>query len=1401
MFKARMFKARCFQINLIKPLLLLIATCAALLGAAGCFGVHDSENADAAASHIDASDITRSETDTYENMTAAAAQRAFYIGLTMCVLASMIIVMLVMLILNNMKRNQYKSRLLTMSTMYSAVPDMIISKDLRFAYTSCNSNYEAFVGIDESEIIGKTAPEIEGLVERLPDDFNYADQKVISDKKTVKTRGWFIFPDGTKKFCETVKTPIIRSDKVIGILGVIRDITELKTTMDMTEREFESVMLMLDSTPLACNLWDKDLKLLDCNEEAVRLFGMIDKQDYIEHYHDRLTPERQPNGIFSDIYAKEHIKKALMHGKSVFEYTYQSAEGELIPTEVTFVRNSDETNDYVVSSYIRDLRESKRMLDELDRQNMLLGSANHISEILLEPDLENFNDSLLKAMEIIGKALDVQRVTIWKNYIKDGIAHSLLTHEWVDNVPRQDPSGSDIPYGNSPWHKTLLSGECIKGLVRDMEPSRKNALKDRGILSLFVMPVFVHDNYWGFVGFDDCVNERIFTENEEKIMRSAGLMVVNTFFRHDVTLDLVDTMDQLAAAVKEANEANRIKTNSLNALEKILNSIDTLIYVTIPETHEILFMNDSMKRHYGIEGDPTGKICFEVLQEGMTGKCEFCPCRKLDEDPDRIITWEEHSTLTNRIYSNVDRYISWINGQKVHIQNSVDITELVAAKEQAEQGNRAKSAFLAHMSHEIRTPMNAIIGMTELALREENPNDLREHVLTVKQASSNMLSIINDILDFSRIEAGNLKIITKDYLFSSLLNDVINIIRMKIIDSPVRFAVNADCNIPNSLIGDEVRIRQILINLLGNAVKYTDKGFVLFNAYCETTENDLGSDTTTLIMEISDSGRGIKPEHVERLFGEYVQIDDERRHGIEGVGLGLTITKSLVKAMYGTIQVESEYGKGSKFIVKLPQKVSSNDKLAAIDNPESKKVLIYERREIYSDSIHSAIENMKGYCTVISDEVELEETITNNTFNFIFTSYTLYERSKDIFIKSKDNARIVLLAEFGEKIPERGLSVLSMPVYSMAIANILNNISDSYLYSEINEAVVRFTAPGAKVLVVDDINTNLRVAKGLLTPYQMQIDLCSSGMEAIAAVQSKDYDIIFMDHRMPEMDGMEATARIRALSDGDEKYFTNVPIVALTANAVSGTREMFLENGFDEYLSKPIDTVKLNSVLDKFIPKKKQRGLSETSSIILPQIELEIKPPVAIKGINVNKGIAVSAGSLTNYMETLSMFFEDGTERAEQLKEYIASGDMESYTTCVHALKSAAKNIGAEELSKLAYNLEYASKHGDTAFVNKSNGLFLDDLNELLVRIKQAVSSSHNGTEPTDMNLLKPGLTALAKALEEMDAGAINSAINELHKNARNEKIAEAVRGISAKILMSEYNEAAESVKKLLAES
>ena len=430
--------------------------------------------------------------------------------------------------------------------------------------------------------------------------------------------------------------------------------------------------------------------------------------------------------------------------------------------------------------------------------------------------------------------------------------------------------------------------------------------------------------------------------------------------------------------------------------------------------------------------------------------------------PDSIDDYMNHVTVVFLVMLGVMALILIIFNGFI----AIFLRSLRRVMDSLETTSRYKSEFLARMSHEIRTPMNAILGMSELALHEKELDSTHDHVRTIKRSGINLLSIINDILDFSKIESGKLEIVPVDYLFSPMIHDVVNVIKIKIQEAELEFRVNIDSGIPKALFGDEVRIRQVLLNILSNAAKYTPSGFVSLSA--KGTVVDDGH--VTLTFDVTDSGRGIKEEDIKKLFDDFVQFDILGNKGIAGTGLGLAITQSLVSAMGGHISVRSECGKGSTFTITLPQEIS--------------------HREMF------------------------------DTF-----------RSK-LIIK----------------------------------------------------------APMAHVLIVDDVMINRTVIKGLLAMYMIQVDMCADGAEAVKAVQEKEYDLVFMDHMMPGMDGVEATTAIRSLA-GDR--FQKLPIVALTANAISGAREEFLANGFSDYLSKPIDRKILNTILERWLPAEKQERLSD----------------------------------------------------------------------------------------------------------------------------------------------------------------------------------------------------------------
>jgi CheY-like chemotaxis protein len=653
-------------------------------------------------------------------------------------------------------------------------------------------------------------------------------------------------------------------------------------------------------------------------------------------------------------------------------------------------------------------------------------------------------------------------------------------------------------------------------------------------------------------------------------------------------------------------------------------------------------------------------------------------------------------------------------------------------------------------------------------------------------------------------------------------------------EKPIRFYTNIDGHIPNNLIGDEIRLRQILLNLLSNAAKYTDKGHISLSI----TVQKRVENRVFLEIAITDTGNGMKSEDLEKLFDDFVQVDTKKNRNIEGTGLGLAITKKLCQAMGGDIRVKSEYGKGSEFKFAIPQGIDSDAAFALVDEPGKKKVLVYEGRGVYAWSLCWSLENLGVPYFMTTTLEDFSKALLREEWHYIFSGYGLMERIKPLIdqtvFPSGKKPPLALMVEWENEAQIPNVRFISLPVQSLSIANVLNGKADTRDYfSSPNSGLIRFTYPHAHLLVVDDIATNLKVAEGLLAPYRAKIDTCLSGTRAIELVKQHKYDIVFMDHMMPDMDGIEATAAIRAweaeLEEQGNVRFA-VPIIALTANAVSGMREMFIEKGLSDFLAKPIDISKLDEVLDHWIPKEKRAIRNEKLGIrneelrirneknspdLIPHSSLltpHSSPP--LPGVDIQHGISMTGGTMELYRQVIGLFRKDAEERLPVLQNVPEAAGLPAFVTQVHALKSASASIGASDISAKAAALEAAGKAADIGFVRVNLPIFAEALVGLIEGIQawereaKKQGSSHGGgsaKEEDDTNekhdhaaAVTRLLRELAAALESENAGDIDRTIEEFNAQNLDAETKEAVEKISDHVLMAEFDSAAEIVRSLL---
>ena len=493
--------------------------------------------------------------------------------------------------------------------------------------------------------------------------------------------------------------------------------------------------------------------------------------------------------------------------------------------------------------------------------------------------------------------------------------------------------------------------------------------------------------------------------------------------------------------------------------------------------------------------------------------------------------------------------------------------ELEKAKEEAEEANRTKTQFLAKMSHEIRTPVNAVLGMNEIILRESTESNIRQYAEDVKASSVALLGIINEILDSSKVESGMLEIVDADYEIASLLNDLYNMISIRAREKNLELAIFVEKDIPSKYHGDDRRIRQILLNLLTNAVKYTEKGRVVLKLHCTVEE-----DSAVMHYSVEDSGIGIKEENIGKIYDAFQRFDVSRNRNVEGTGLGMNIAQQFLKLMGSELHIQSEYEKGSIFSFDIEQKIVDKAPLGDL-----------------TDKLQQVEENA-GY------------------------------------------------------VPE-------------------------------------YIAPKARILLVDDNYMNRKVVRGLLKQTRIQITEAQSGQECLSLLRENTYDLIFMDHMMPQMDGLETLREMRKAHLGD-----SVPVIMLTANALVGSRELYLQEGFDDFLSKPIMPEKLDDIILHFLPENLIYENETAEGTRFMEVSEMERLRERFPELDFEKGIANCGGEEEFYLEIFNDFTE--LKIKSQLEGYLERMDYKNYCIAIHGFKNNAYSVGATALGDLAYEME-----------------------------------------------------------------------------------------------------------------
>lgn len=685
-------------------------------------------------------------------------------------------------------------------------------------------------------------------------------------------------------------------------------------------------------------------------------------------------------------------------------------------------------------------------------------------------------------------------------------------------------------------------------------------------------------------------------------------------------------------------------------------------------------------------------------------------------------------------------------------QERKNTNDIVAALEET---NRRTEDFLTNVSHELRTPINVVTGLTAVMLKTEEEKEKRKNILSVQMAGHRLFSQIEDILDYTEIDTGRIKVTEDTYMISSIVNDIITGNRMQERENALELIFDIDAGIPSLLVGDRRKIKKIIKHLVDNAMKFTRRGGVYVRIYALPKEYGIN-----LCIRVSDTGIGIDEENLSKIKERFYQLNGGRNRRAGGLGLGIPIVCGMITAMEGFLQVES-IEEGTTVSVSIPQKVADASPCLSITNRESlclgcylrpEKYAVPEVRSYYNETITHMVRGLDLVLHRVFNLEELEKLVSMYQLTHLFIGKEEYEENKEYFERLDENTEIVVIADDSLVLP-RGSRIkhIRKPFCCLPVISMLNAGPEKGTDGFRKECMV---CPEVRVLVVDDEPMNLMVAEGILRDYQMQVKTAESGMRALELCDKEKFDLVFLDHMMPEMDGVETLKRLRKMYTEEGETLT---VIAFTANAVSSAREMFLREGFDEFVSKPIEYLELERVLKKVLPKSSivfvdkdwhdedrydqdvctaEKHPKEREADSTAEGSREIKTEEALfsrlekLGINTRAGLQYCRGDKEFYRELLAKFAQDA-QKEQVIDEFWKKEDLMNYQIMVHALKSSAKMIGADSLSESARRAEEAAKNQDMAYINAHHEELLTAYRKTALEMSETLDSDSDSSEIT----------------------------------------------------------------------